>query len=1272
MTENNYSSQDSEISYPSEKFRVKKNFRSLSSTLMIWFLCISLFPLLLVSWVAYNQAKNSLRQAANDELEQSSAITIEFIHNWFDFRFMDLRNQTLSAHSRELLSDLKLGYKKSNLSLEKYVKSYDWNERIIDQQIDFITFRRSYDYISDIFLIDVEGNILFSVAKKKDLGTNIYSGPFANTRFSRAVQSTLRTGRSLFSDLERYAPNNNNISGFLSAIIVDSSGDKLGVLAIQIKLDRILEAMNPTYSDSSLIHYLVGNDQLLRTPFKHNIKGGNDSASLIKKIDNHAIKHWRSSLNFDVNKFSSRPFLTKQKNRAFIYNSSNGTQVIGTYHTIKLPGAEWVLLSEIEVSEAFEAIIWLKRFLFIFVMVVIFVIVLVANYLSKRITRPIIDLSHKTMIVAAGELNAQVEIQANNEIGHLAKTFNHMLSMRQMHEQALEQTTRQAEKVLFELKEQKFALDQHAIVAITNIQGTITYVNKLFCKISGYSKSELIGQNHRMINSSVHTKQFWKSMFQTITSGLVWHNEICNQSKGGKFYWVDTTIVPFLGEDGRPTSYIAIRTDITVRKETEIQLIDAKEQAESAVKAKSEFLASMSHEIRTPMNGVLGMLDLLLNTHLDKEQTHRAMLAQSSAKALLTLINDILDFSKIEAGKLDLEVIDYDLRCLFEDVSEAMALQAQNKNLEIILDTTQINQSMVKGDPGRLRQILTNLLGNAIKFTSQGEISIKVIIEQLAGNQLNLLCKITDSGIGIAEEKIAELFESFTQVDASTTRKYGGTGLGLSIAKLLCDLMGGGIKVTSKTGVGSCFEFNIIVAKSDQSKMVLPDVDMENLTLLIVDDNQTNRTVLRGQLEHWGATVLEAENAISALAICKSHIIEKKLGIDIAFLDMQMPDMDGAELSQKIRKNKNYDAIKLVMMTSMSYRGDAKYFADLGFSAYFPKPTTTSDLLNALKIVVDGGDCMKNASPLVTRHYVKNLADNSIDKMRDVQEGQAWPDEIRLLLVEDNKVNQMVACGILEDLGLSADIANNGLEALDILQQAVESKPYMLILMDCQMPEMDGYETTTQIRQGKTGQRYQKIPILAMTANAMQGDKEKCLAIGMNDYLSKPIDQARLKAMLQQWLPAIKEHFPGKNLVAAAEPELIKKETSMQLETSEKAINMLAMVWDKEAALKRMRGKPKRLLALIKLFLEDMPERLIELQNALKAEDIDTSRRTIHTIKGVAANLSGLEVQQFAAEMEAQAKQGILPPLIDKLPELENKLQKLTDFFIQYQKENIL
>ncbi len=1151
---------------PRTSAEIEGNSHSLARSLVLWFLLLTLLPLALVSFVSYQHANNSLTLATIDNLKNIAEKDAGFIESWFDYRAMDINVQAASEANLALLKALGAGWKESGKKLNTYVKSDDWAMRIEASHDGLINLTQQYDYILDVFLIDDQGNVLFSAANGADLGSNLFEGLYSASGFSNAVKASLTSGSVRFSDFERYAPSNNEVSGFIAAPLLDVLGEKVGVVVIKLNTTRIY-AFLQNENSVKLREYLVGEQGFLRTPIE------DESQVLIEKVD------------------MFRGHSLGAKGGASEYVGVDGEDVIGLYLPVNVLNIKWMMVSEVNLNDTLQAAEWLGKVTLGLVLATAIVVMLLALIISRQITRPIVALvaaSKAVTNVAAGGGSVQpVFVDAQNEI-------------------ALEDKTHRMKAVLNELKEQKYALDQHAIVAITDVRGTITSVNGRFVEVSGYQENELIGKNHRMLNSGLHGEAFWRSMYLQVSQGEVWHAAICNRAKKGHLYWVDTTIVPFLDEQGKPKSYIAIRTEITKSKGTEQALIHAKDDAVSAVQAKSEFLASMSHEIRTPMNGVLGMLGLLQNTELTSDQRHKASVAQSSAKALLTVINDILDFSKVDAGKLELEEFDFDMRHLFEEFAESMALRAEEKGTELILDTVNMDSPRVKGDPGRIRQILVNLVGNAIKFTQRGEIVVRARLQKIGPDESVLSCSVRDTGIGIPVDKRKDLFDAFTQVDASTTREYGGTGLGLSIVRQLCELMKGSISVASEEGEGSCFEFIVLVKNNNAESLLYPKINVGELSLLVVDDNAINRMVMREQLEDWGASVEEVDGGIAALAILK----ERAQPFDIVILDMQMPGMSGAELGRAIKSDTALSDIKLVMMTSMGHRGDAQYFSDLGFSAYFSKPATASDLFSALSVVADGGSALLQANPLVTRHYLQTLVEpEDVDVV--------WPEGLRLLLVEDNVINQEVALGVLEDIGLNADIANDGIEAMHALSGAGVKNGFSLILMDCQMPEMDGYESTRNIRAGKAGQRNKELPIIAMTANAMLGDKEKCLAAGMNDYLTKPVDQTALKEMLCQWLDV--EFVPrAKGCVAG--------------ESGTKT------AWGKAAALKRLGGKEKHLKRLITLFLKDMPSQIQALEQAGFSENAPDVLHSAHTIKGVAANLGGLELQKIAGELEKSAR----------------------------------
>lgn len=538
----------------------------------------------------------------------------------------------------------------------------------------------------------------------------------------------------------------------------------------------------------------------------------------------------------------------------------------------------------------------------------------------------------------------------------------------------------------------------------------------------------------------------------------------------------------------------------------EYRLLDAErsakakaEEALQASKTKSEFLANMSHEIRTPMNGILGMLEILMHSGLSKDQMGKAQLAYNSGTSLLSIINDILDFSKIEAGKLAIEKVHCDLRAMLEEVAHFMQSLAAEKELEFMLDTTELTITSVLSDPVRLRQILINLISNAIKFTPEGEIRVTARTTESEGN-IVFHCSVKDTGIGIKPEQLDDMFTSFQQADTSTTRTYGGTGLGLTISKNLCELFGGDIFVSSEPGKGSCFSITIPVAAAEdeaETPMTLSDISaLHNIDILVVDDNATNREILDHQLSMWNMRVTLADSAKSAVMLLN----QSQTQFQIAILDMQMPGMDGEQLGKLLKSREDCQDISLIMLSSISDPELEKRVTSSNFERFLTKPALSSQLLQTLMGVITTEE---NESPEISLPETHNIE---------------WQNN-RILLVEDNEINQVVATELLNTLKLTCEIANHGAEAIDMLKVSAEQKqPFTHILMDCQMPIMDGYEATRQIRSGACGGEFTQIPVIALTANAMEGDKEKCLAAGMDDYLTKPYNADVVKSTLLRWL----------------------------------------------------------------------------------------------------------------------------------------------------------
>ena len=1014
----------------------------------------------------------------------------------------------------------------------------------------------------------------------------------------------------------------------------------------------------------------------------------------------------------------------------------------------------------------------------------------------------------------------------------------------------------QQEARRMELLNQRFAMDQHAIISITDTRGSILYVNDKFCHISGFERAELLGRTHHVINSGHHEREFFDVMWRTILDGKVWDGEICNISRTGHRYWVEATIVPFLDQRGKPYQFMAIRTDITERKRmaekiatserqyrtvvdslnevvfrtdklgnwtflnpawsaitgfsveeangtasldyvwpadrdrartafmnlmaskvgviketvrfrtkhgasrwidvhaqhesdalgmvigltgslsdvtasreaterlqqnlkfvdtlvesiplpvylkdtagrylrmnkafgrlfainvddwlgktvqdllepqeaafhterdlalfeqqgvqtyeaalmlgrgrvdaiyskaclvnpdgavfgligtiadisdqkrAERALLQAKEAAESSSRSKSEFLANMSHEIRTPMNGIIGMTDLVLDSQLEGHQRDHLEVVKTSAAALLQIINDILDFSKIEAGKMTIESISFDFGRLIPETMRSHALRAQAKGIELVIDVDPAMPARAIGDPGRLRQILTNLIGNAVKFTDRGEIVLRASLIERDAERIRVRIHVLDTGIGIPQNKLELIFEAFEQEDGSTTRRFGGTGLGLSITKRLVGLMGGSIAVASTPGVGSDFSVELLFGLDPDpfSASAAPPADaLMGRRVMVVDDNHTNLTIMAAMLARWGAIGIahpSGESAIEFLAKSGDRI-------DCCMLDFAMPGLNGFETAALISDSPHGKQIPIVMFSSSGLPGDAQKCKDVGIRGYLLKPASSVEIFGAISHVIAAPHEANAEQPLLTRHSIREAGVGA-----------------SILLVEDNLLNQRLAHALLTKWGHRLKIANNGVEALEM--HAAEK--FELILMDLQMPVMGGFEATAAIRERERAGAA-KTTIIAMTANALEGEREKCIAAGLDDYLSKPFKPEVFSALLKAYLPLAQGASVPTATVQASPLRLIEG-TRPRAATLERFDYALAIV-----------HADRDVFALIAAdFYNNALKRLSDMRSAWNMGNLEALHRQAHTIQGLLGCFNANPAREIASAIETSIR----------------------------------
>lgn len=1041
---------------------------SIFLTLLFWFLVLSFIPLVMI--VLYNNLSTveSIKMLEQRQLEDASRANVKLLESWFTEAETDLKSWSEMKRPKDFFLQLSRAWRESRFPLKHYVHTERYHQFLQEHYIPLPGLKKRYNYVHDLLLIDLDGNILYSVMQESDLGSNLIEGSYSSTRFAEAFRATLRDHKPHFSDLERYEPSDNKVSGFLCEPIFDEQLRMIGIMALQLNFAKVFDHFKQfNLSHRGVSYYLVGSDGLLRTQID------SEEEVLRRSINTQQYWHW----------YKEHILLKKEyENMAetvLTYTGPDGNRVFGEHHPLVIFGIPWVHISEADESVMMELPNRLNIIAGTLLLIGLLAVTLSAYFIARRITGPIRQLSNATEAYMRGNREIRVSITASNEIGDFGTVFNQMMEQQRENEKRLSLFAREA-----------FLSNDESIILIVSPQNEIVQINKHFYEIFPYHDLNDFLSRHTCISELFIPREGYLDVDKLPWH---WHHEVLGKPKSfhhvimadraGKEHIFSVRIKPITLDEERVL--LISFSDIT-------EVENERRKAIAAERIKSEFLANMSHEIRTPLNAIIGMSHLSLQLPLEAKSRNYVEKIERSAKNLMGIINDILDFSKIESGKLGIEKIAFNLDEVLKNASDICMVKIQNKPVELTLSIDPSLPKRLVGDPTRLGQIVTNLLNNAVKFTEKGEIRLRV--HPLGGTTeplITLRFEIEDTGIGMSEEQMEKLFHPFTQADGTISRKFGGSGLGLVICKQLVELMGGDIGVSSRPDVGTLFWFTLGFATRNS------------------DESNTRE------------------------------------------------DEEGSE--------------------RLSYQ-------------------------------------------------------NAIASIRGAH----------LLLVEDNDLNQEVALNMLHEAGVSADVASNGEEAVEMVLHT----DYDGILMDYQMPVMDGLEATKRIR------RYphlQKLPILAMTANVMQHDKDACTEAGMDDFIAKPIDISALMRTLARWIRP--KSPPPASPVLLPEPQL-------QLEEGDDLRRVEGL--DIDTALNHV-VSVSMLHKLVDRFKESHLQSLVRIKESLKNGDPQSALIQAHNLKGLAGYIGATLIVTKAANVEKILREDRSDRLEEALIDLENALAKLEE-----------
>ena len=1045
----------------------------INNKILFWFLIIAIIPSGITGFFGYHIAQEKLKKYVYNQLTTTAEVVHGRIHE-----FIEIKRERIVDFSSD-------GFIRDNT--EKIGYYGDIRNRVFNLSNHLVENKMPLDPdILETFVTDMHGFIVAS-SDQQHIGLNrpdenYFTGAKRDGIYVTDLHRSDDADELVIEVSRLLKSREKGVDRPVGIIVNRIKGSSIASLLVKGTTNKE-EYFVP---DSDLTTYIVNRNNQI-------IAGSN--------------VHKDKMLEIEINTEPISKFNETGEETIGVYKDLLGNKVFGV--SIYDSQMNWLIIVQEDVNIVFADMKYLRDYVIVMKIVTVFIVIILAIYTSRSLTSPLKSLLEGTTRLGEGMLGHRLSIVSTDEVGELADSFNTMADSIQERTYSLNKAKDYMKNILD---------NTHDMVITTDTNGCVVEFNTGAEQILGYARKEVIGSSAEIFYLDRKIK---KKLIKRIENEGAVKNYVARfRTKQGSDISMVITISQLKDNSENVIGTVVIGKDITEkvkqdeeltktnkkleaeiieRKIIEIELNAARESAEGANKAKSEFLSNMSHEVRTPMSGVIGMTDLLLDTNLTAEQREYAEAIRESADSLINVINDILDFSKIEAGKLVMEEIDFKLHTTVDSVIDLFTVKAEERGLQLSCFINPDVPSLLQGDPGRLRQVLTNLVSNSIKFTTNGKVDININQVKETDTHTTLQFLVRDTGIGIPEDHVNRLFQSFSQIDSSTTRKYGGTGLGLAISKQIIELMGGLIDVESEDGKGSTFWFTVVLEKQSSGIEVPIELgEIENMRVLVVDNKTAKRDIIRRYLESWNCRVEEADSSVEAMKKLRQSSDEVHK-FKVVLVNHCMPEIDVELLGKEIKADSQLKYLTLVMITSFGQRGDEDYFRDLGFAAFLTNPVKQSQLLDCLQIIT-GSKAIIDKDPteqIVTRHSIS------------FERNQC----IHILLVEDNIVNQKVALHIVrKKLGFHADVVNNGREAIE----ALEIFNYDMVLMDCQMPEMDGYEATKIIRDNYSAVQNHNIPIIAMTANAMKGDREKCLEAGMDDYVAKPINVKKLSEVIDR------------------------------------------------------------------------------------------------------------------------------------------------------------